>query len=159
MIFSFLNLLTLKTTKPTWRVGRLCVGRANSLAELGRGVKFVDVALGARPTSASCDCNRGRNTSRLLGFSNLKTRLLFLRSSQIVVVGFGHSDSICQSKLTPNRYQSVRAQILKANISLNSKPHLSEIQGRADPPKSNSIEFSSRLLAFEIPYASCLSSA
>ncbi|KAM2738732.1 hypothetical protein EV2_032915 [Malus domestica] len=83
--------------------------------------KFVDVALGARLTSASCDCDRGRNTSRPLGFSNLKTRLLFLRSSRITVVGFSHSDVIRQSKLTPNRHQSVRAQILKANISLNSE--------------------------------------
>ena len=32
-------------------------------------------------TSASCDCGRERNTSRPLGLSNLKTRLLFLRSS------------------------------------------------------------------------------
>ncbi|KAM2117024.1 hypothetical protein ACFX1R_010630 [Malus domestica] len=77
-------------------------GRANSSAELGRGVKFVDVALGARLTSASCDCGQERNTSRPLGLSNLKTRLLFLRSSRVVVVGFSHSDVIRQSKLTPN---------------------------------------------------------
>ncbi|KAM1650857.1 hypothetical protein ACFX15_003290 [Malus domestica] len=32
-------------------------------------------------TSASYDCGRERNTSRPLGLSNLKTRLLFLRSS------------------------------------------------------------------------------
>ncbi|KAM1207784.1 hypothetical protein ACFX2G_008389 [Malus domestica] len=82
--------------------------------------KYVDVALGAQLTS-SCDCDQGRNTSWPLGFSNLKTRPLFLRSSQIIVVGFGHSDGIRQSKLTPNRHQSVRAQILKADISLNSK--------------------------------------
>ncbi|TQE05256.1 hypothetical protein C1H46_009113 [Malus baccata] len=83
--------------------------------------KFVDVTLGARLTSASYDCDRGRNTSRPLGFSNLKTRLLFLRSSRIAVIGFGHSNVIRQSKLTPNRHQSVRAQILKANISFNSE--------------------------------------
>ena len=59
----------------------MIAGRANSSAELGRGVNFVDVALGARLTSASCDCGRERNTSRPLGLSNLKTRLLFLRSS------------------------------------------------------------------------------
>ena len=96
-------------------------GRANSSAELGRGVNFVDVALGARLTSTSCDCDRGRNASRPLGFSNLKIRLLFLRSSQIVVVGFGHSGGIRQSKLTPNRHQSVRAQVLKATISFNGE--------------------------------------
>ncbi|KAM2894214.1 hypothetical protein FF1_009476 [Malus domestica] len=83
--------------------------------------KFVDIALGARLTPAPCDCDRGRNTSRPLGFSNLKTRLLFLRSSRVVVVGFSHSDVIRQSKLTPNRHQSVRAQILKANISFNGE--------------------------------------
>ncbi|TQD83009.1 hypothetical protein C1H46_031442 [Malus baccata] len=83
--------------------------------------KFVDVALGAQLTSASCNCDRGRNTSRPLGFSNLKTRLLFLQSSQIVVVRFSHSDVIRQSKLTPNRHQSVRAQILKPNISFESE--------------------------------------
>ncbi|KAM1640691.1 hypothetical protein ACFXTI_010574 [Malus domestica] len=64
------------------------VGRALSRS------KFVDVALGARLTPASCDCDRGRNASRPLGFSNLKTRLLFLRSSRVVVVGFSHSDVI-----------------------------------------------------------------
>ena len=83
--------------------------------------KFVDVALGARLTSASCNCGREMNTSRPLGLSNLKTRLLFLRSSQIAVVRFGHSDVIRQSKLSPNQHQSIRAQILKANISLNSE--------------------------------------
>ncbi|KAM1356207.1 hypothetical protein PS2_030096 [Malus domestica] len=97
--------------------------------------KFVDVALGARLTPASCDCDRGRNASWPLGFSNLKTRLLFLRSSRVVVIGVSHSDVIRQSKLTPNRHQSVRAQILKTDISLdgergsavrmpNSKSHL-----------------------------------
>ncbi|KAM1559315.1 hypothetical protein ACFX1Z_002694 [Malus domestica] len=94
------KLLTLKTTKPTWRAGRVIYKLTTSFGEcgacqlLGRGVKFVDVVLGAQPTSASCDCDRGRNTSRPLEFSNLKTRLLFLQSSQIVVVGFGHSDGI-----------------------------------------------------------------
>ena len=43
-----------------------------------------------------------------------------MRSSQIVV-GFGHSDGIRQSKLSPNRHQSVRAQILKADISFDNK--------------------------------------
>ncbi|KAM1010267.1 hypothetical protein ACFX2C_045764 [Malus domestica] len=83
--------------------------------------KFVDVAWGARLTPASCDCDRGMNASRPLRFSNLKTRLLFLRSSRVVVIGFSHSDVIRQSKLTPNRHQSVRAQILKANISFNGE--------------------------------------
>ncbi|KAM1224309.1 hypothetical protein ACFX2G_044187 [Malus domestica] len=96
---------------------RVCqlVGRARPRS------KFVDVALGARLTSTSCDCDRGRNASRPLGFSNLKTRLLFLRSSRVVVVRFSHSDVIRQSKLTPNRHQNVKAQILKANISFNGK--------------------------------------
>ncbi|KAM1217100.1 hypothetical protein ACFX2J_013318 [Malus domestica] len=66
--------------------------------------KFVDVTLGARLTSTSCDCDRGRNASRPLGFSNLKT-----------------SDVIRQSKLSPNRHQSVRAQILKTDISLDGE--------------------------------------
>ncbi|KAM2660818.1 hypothetical protein EV2_023196 [Malus domestica] len=103
--------LTLKTTKPTWCAGRVIYKLTMSFGECGAcqlvgrarpGSKFVDVALGARLTSASCDCDRGRNTSRPLGFSILKTRLLFLRSSRIAVVGFGHRDVIRQSKLTPN---------------------------------------------------------
>ncbi|KAM2605478.1 hypothetical protein TB2_034279 [Malus domestica] len=108
-------MLALKTTKPTWRAGRVIYKLTTSFDECGAcqlvgrarpRSKFVDVALGARLTSASRDCDQGRNTSRPLGFSNLKTRLLFLRSSRIAVVGFGHSDGIRQSKLTPNRHQS-----------------------------------------------------
>ena len=56
-------------------------GRANSSAELGRGVNLLMLRWVALLTSASCDCGRERNTSRPLGLSNLKTRLLFLRSS------------------------------------------------------------------------------
>ncbi|KAM2708802.1 hypothetical protein EV2_046559 [Malus domestica] len=56
-------------------------GRANSSAELGRGVNLLMLRWVALLTSASCDCGRERNTSRPLGLSNLKRRLLFLRSS------------------------------------------------------------------------------
>ncbi|KAM1677543.1 hypothetical protein PS2_037429 [Malus domestica] len=111
-------MLTLETTKPTWHAGRVIYKLTTSFGECGAcqlvgrawlRSKFVDVALGARLTPASCDCDRGMNASRPLGFTNLKTRLLFLRSSRVVVVGFSHSDVIRQSKLTPNRHQSVRA--------------------------------------------------
>ncbi|TQD91848.1 hypothetical protein C1H46_022558 [Malus baccata] len=83
-------MLTLKTTKSTWRACRVIYKLTTSFGECGAcqlvgparpRSKFVDVALGARLTSTSCDYDRGRNTSRPLGFSNLKTRLLFLRSS------------------------------------------------------------------------------
>ncbi|KAM1563139.1 hypothetical protein ACFX1X_038126 [Malus domestica] len=123
-------MLTLETTKPTWHAGRVIYKLTTSFGEcaacqlVGRArlrSKFIDVALGARLTPASCDCDRGRNASQPLGFTNLKTRLLFLRSSRVIVVGFSHSDVIRQSKVTPNIHQSVRAQILKANISFNSE--------------------------------------
>ncbi|KAM2059204.1 hypothetical protein ACFX16_031693 [Malus domestica] len=112
------KMLTLKTTKPMCHAGRVIYKLTTSFDECGAcqlvgrarpRSKFVNVALGARLTSTSCDCGRGKNTSRPLGFSNLKTRLLFLRSSRIVVVRFGHSDGIRQSKISPNRHQSVRA--------------------------------------------------
>ncbi|TQE01458.1 hypothetical protein C1H46_012938 [Malus baccata] len=83
-----LKVLTLETTKPTWRAGRVFYKLTTSFGECGACQlvdrpmsKFFDVALGARLTSASCDCGRERNTSRPLELSNLKTRLLFLRSS------------------------------------------------------------------------------
>ncbi|KAM1684001.1 hypothetical protein ACFXTN_032114 [Malus domestica] len=82
--------LTLETTKPTWRAGRVFYklttsfgdcGACQLVGRAGPRSKFLDVALGARLTSASYDCGRERNASRPLGLSNLKTRLLFLRSS------------------------------------------------------------------------------
>ncbi|KAM1609477.1 hypothetical protein ACFXTN_020017 [Malus domestica] len=78
-------MLTLEITKPTWRAGRIYsklttsfgdCGGANSSAEAQPRSKFVDVALSALLTSVSCDCGRGRNNSRPLGLSSLKTRLL-----------------------------------------------------------------------------------
>ncbi|KAM1863355.1 hypothetical protein ACFX14_003717 [Malus domestica] len=80
-------MLTLETTKPTWRAGRVIYKLTTSFGEcgacqlVGRGVNLLMLRWVALLTSASCDCGRERNTSRPLGLSNLKTRLLFLRSS------------------------------------------------------------------------------
>ncbi|TQD99328.1 hypothetical protein C1H46_015117 [Malus baccata] len=51
----------------------------------------------------------------------MKTRLLVLRSSQIVGAGFGHGDYIRKSISIPNRHQTIWGQVLKENVGLNRK--------------------------------------
>ncbi|KAM2835103.1 hypothetical protein PS2_032066 [Malus domestica] len=83
-------MLTLETTKPTWGAGRVIYKLTTSFGECGAcqlvgrarpRSKFVDVALGRATDFCVLRLRSERNTSRPLGLSNLKTRLLFLRSS------------------------------------------------------------------------------
>ncbi|KAM1797957.1 hypothetical protein ACFX12_032080 [Malus domestica] len=80
-------MLTLEITKPTWRAGQVYsklttsfgdCGRANSSAGARPRSKFDDAALGRATDFCVLLFGRERNTSRPLGFSSLKTRLLFL---------------------------------------------------------------------------------